>query len=155
MHQQYPKDVRIVFKNFPLRSHRFAVPAALAAGETPSPELVASTRSTRELRPRSVALLCLWIVGSIIAMAMVNGRTLQLPQRPSAELTVLAGEIATRQSLNDNMAVVPGERGIAPLHPVATLESAAHQLGAVSHPGSHRIVRCSPHIPGECRHRRR
>lgn len=31
VHQQYPKDVRIVFKNFPLRSHRFAVPAALAA----------------------------------------------------------------------------------------------------------------------------
>lgn len=31
VHQQYPKDVRIVFKNFPLRMHRFAVPAALAA----------------------------------------------------------------------------------------------------------------------------
>jgi len=31
VHLQYPKTVRIVFKNFPLRSHRFAVPAALAA----------------------------------------------------------------------------------------------------------------------------
>jgi protein-disulfide isomerase len=31
VHLQYPKDVRIVFKNFPLRNHRFAVPAALAA----------------------------------------------------------------------------------------------------------------------------
>lgn len=31
VHLKYPKDVRIVFKNFPLRSHRFAVPAALAA----------------------------------------------------------------------------------------------------------------------------
>jgi len=30
VHQQYPKKVRIVFKNFPLRMHRFAVPAALA-----------------------------------------------------------------------------------------------------------------------------
>lgn len=31
VHQQYPEKVRIVFKNFPLRMHRFAVPAALAA----------------------------------------------------------------------------------------------------------------------------
>jgi len=32
VHQQYPKDVRIVFKNFPLvRIHRFAAQAALAA----------------------------------------------------------------------------------------------------------------------------
>jgi protein-disulfide isomerase len=31
VHLQYPKNVRIVFKNFPLRMHRFAVPAALAA----------------------------------------------------------------------------------------------------------------------------
>ncbi|MCB2170585.1 MAG: thioredoxin domain-containing protein [Deltaproteobacteria bacterium] len=30
VHQQYPEKVRIVFKNFPLRMHRFAVPAALA-----------------------------------------------------------------------------------------------------------------------------
>jgi protein-disulfide isomerase len=31
VHQQYPREVRIVFKNFPLRSHRFAAQAALAA----------------------------------------------------------------------------------------------------------------------------
>jgi protein-disulfide isomerase len=31
VHQQYPENVRIVFKNFPLRMHRFAVQAALAA----------------------------------------------------------------------------------------------------------------------------
>lgn len=31
VHQAFPEKVRIVFKNFPLRSHRFAVPAALAA----------------------------------------------------------------------------------------------------------------------------
>jgi thiol-disulfide isomerase/thioredoxin len=31
VHQRYPKDVRIVFKNFPLRSHRFAAQAAMAA----------------------------------------------------------------------------------------------------------------------------
>jgi protein-disulfide isomerase len=30
VHQQYPEKVRIVFKNFPLRMHRFAIPAALA-----------------------------------------------------------------------------------------------------------------------------
>jgi protein-disulfide isomerase len=31
VHQQYPETVRIVFKNYPLRMHRFAVQAALAA----------------------------------------------------------------------------------------------------------------------------
>ena len=31
VHQVYPEKVRIVFKNFPLSNHRFAVPAALAA----------------------------------------------------------------------------------------------------------------------------
>ena len=31
VHQAFPEKVRIVFKNFPLRMHRFAVPAALAA----------------------------------------------------------------------------------------------------------------------------
>ena len=31
MLEQYPKDVKVVFKHFPLRSHKFAMPAALAA----------------------------------------------------------------------------------------------------------------------------
>lgn len=31
VHHQYPDDVKIVFKNFPLRMHRFAMQAALAA----------------------------------------------------------------------------------------------------------------------------
>lgn len=29
--EQYPKDVKIVHKNFPLRNHKFARPAAIAA----------------------------------------------------------------------------------------------------------------------------
>ena len=29
--EKYPKDVKVVFKNFPLRSHRYAVEAAAAA----------------------------------------------------------------------------------------------------------------------------
>jgi len=29
--EKYPADVRVVFKNFPIRSHKFAIPAALAA----------------------------------------------------------------------------------------------------------------------------
>ena len=31
MLEQYPKDVKVVFKNFPIRSHKFAVKAAVAA----------------------------------------------------------------------------------------------------------------------------
>jgi len=31
VHQAFPEKVRIVFKNFPLRMHRFAIQAALAA----------------------------------------------------------------------------------------------------------------------------
>ena len=31
MLEQYPNEVKIVFKHFPLRSHKFAVPAALAS----------------------------------------------------------------------------------------------------------------------------
>jgi protein-disulfide isomerase len=29
--EKYPDDVKIVFKNFPLRNHKFAMPAAIAA----------------------------------------------------------------------------------------------------------------------------
>jgi protein-disulfide isomerase len=29
--EQYPKDVKVVFKNFPIRSHKFAMKAAIAA----------------------------------------------------------------------------------------------------------------------------
>jgi protein-disulfide isomerase len=29
--EQYPKDVKVVFKNFPIRSHKFAMKAAVAA----------------------------------------------------------------------------------------------------------------------------
>jgi protein-disulfide isomerase len=29
--EKYPNDVKIVFKNFPLKSHKFAMPAAIAA----------------------------------------------------------------------------------------------------------------------------
>jgi len=29
--EKYPKDVKLVYKNFPLRSHKFAWPAAIAA----------------------------------------------------------------------------------------------------------------------------
>jgi protein-disulfide isomerase len=29
--EKYPADVRVVFKNFPIRSHKYAIPAALAA----------------------------------------------------------------------------------------------------------------------------
>ena len=29
--EKYPNDVRVVFKNFPIRSHKFAIPAAMAA----------------------------------------------------------------------------------------------------------------------------
>ena len=29
--ERYPNDVKLVFKNFPLRNHRFAKPAAIAA----------------------------------------------------------------------------------------------------------------------------
>ena len=31
MLEQYPKDVKVIFKNFPIRSHKFAVKAAVAA----------------------------------------------------------------------------------------------------------------------------
>ena len=31
MAEQYPKDVKVVFKNFPLRNHNMALPAAIAA----------------------------------------------------------------------------------------------------------------------------
>ena len=29
--EKYPQDVKLVFKNFPLRNHKFALPAAMAA----------------------------------------------------------------------------------------------------------------------------
>jgi serine/threonine-protein kinase len=70
--------------------------AALAAGETPSPELVASARSKAAMSPRVLVLLVLWVLGSITAMSFVGGRTIRLPERAPSELAVVALEIATR-----------------------------------------------------------
>ncbi len=49
--------------------------AALAAGETPSPELVAAAGETEGFKPRTAIAFLAWIVAGIVAICLLNGRT--------------------------------------------------------------------------------
>ena len=50
--------------------------AALAAGETPSPQMVAASAKRGTLRPLHAALLVAWIVGALAAMVLLSERSL-------------------------------------------------------------------------------
>ncbi|HEX9982654.1 MAG TPA: protein kinase [Thermoanaerobaculia bacterium] len=72
--------------------------AALAAGETPSPQMVAAAQADGQLRPAVAGLLLLWIVAGIAVIAMLSGRVMlhrqvSLPRSPEL-LTERAVSIA-------------------------------------------------------------
>jgi hypothetical protein len=67
--------------------------AALAAGETPSPELVANARDAGGLSPRIAIVLVLALVVSVAVMyVLLLGRTV-MPRHSPARLTVVAEQI--------------------------------------------------------------
>jgi serine/threonine-protein kinase len=49
--------------------------AALAAGETPSPQMVAAAPKEGVLRPAVAAMLLAWIVAAVIVVTLISGRT--------------------------------------------------------------------------------
>jgi len=49
--------------------------AALAAGETPSPQMVAAAASEGRLAPLSATLLLAWILAAIVLFALLSGQT--------------------------------------------------------------------------------
>ncbi len=74
--------------------------AALAAGETPSPDMVAASGASEGLRPAVAMTLLGGVIVALIAAALLNGRVSliqSIPFENSAEaLTVKAREIANR-----------------------------------------------------------
>jgi predicted Ser/Thr protein kinase len=55
--------------------------AALTAGETPSPQMVAASAKRGTLRPFQAALLVAWIVAALIAVALLSERSLHRHMR--------------------------------------------------------------------------
>ena len=74
------------------------VAAALAAGETPSPDMVAASGETEGLKPRTAILLLAFVVAGLIALAAFTGRTTvmeKIPfETPPEALAVKAREVA-------------------------------------------------------------
>ena len=74
------------------------VAAALAAGETPSPDMVAASGETEGLKPRTAVLLLAGVVAGLIALAAFTGRTTAMQKipfdTPPDALAVKAREIA-------------------------------------------------------------
>jgi serine/threonine-protein kinase len=67
--------------------------AAVAAGETPSPELLAAARDKGGLAPKWVGLMLTLVVAGLLAVAAINSRTLIFPEEPSRVLEVKADAI--------------------------------------------------------------
>ena len=75
--------------------------AALAAGETPSPQMVAASAKRGTLRPLHAALLVAWIVAALAAVALLSERSLhrhvrmplsfELLQARASDITAEAG----------------------------------------------------------------
>jgi predicted Ser/Thr protein kinase len=64
--------------------------AALAAGETPSPQMVAASAKRGTLRPVPAALLVAWIVAALAAVVLLSDRSLHRLVRMPLSLELLA-----------------------------------------------------------------
>ncbi len=73
--QQRPASARSVAMRLPGGD---PLAAALAAGDTPSPELVAAARRTGLLSPRIAIMLCALIAAGLVAVFALSGRALLL-----------------------------------------------------------------------------
>jgi len=74
------------------------VAAALAAGETPSPDMVAASGETEGLNPRTAVALLAGVVAALIAVALLTGKTTLLDripfETPPEALAVKAHDLA-------------------------------------------------------------
>jgi serine/threonine-protein kinase len=75
--------------------------AALAAGETPSPELVANARDAGGLRPAVAISLVAVMLASIALTYFVSSRTTVMPERSPARLSVVAEQIMEELGYGD------------------------------------------------------
>ena len=56
--------------------------AALAAGETPSPEIVAAAGDTDHISVRTIGICMVWILGGLVVAAVLGGKTNLLTKTP-------------------------------------------------------------------------
>ncbi len=75
--------------------------AALAAGETPSPEMVANARDAGGLRPRVAVGLLLTMFGSIALTYFIATKTTAMPVQSPARLSVVAEQVMERLGYDD------------------------------------------------------
>jgi serine/threonine-protein kinase len=75
--------------------------AAVAAGETPSPELLAAARDKGGLAPRWVGLMIAIVAAGSIAVAVINARTILYPAEPSYVLAVKASTVLEELGIGD------------------------------------------------------
>lgn len=75
--------------------------AALAAGETPSPELVANARDAGGLRPPIAVGLLGAVVASLLVVYFVYSGTIVMPEQSPAVLSVVAGQLMEELGYED------------------------------------------------------
>ncbi len=75
--------------------------AALAAGETPSPDLVANARDSGGLRPAVAISLVFAILATLALIYFVTAGTTVMPQRSPARLSVVAEQIMEELGYGD------------------------------------------------------
>jgi serine/threonine-protein kinase len=75
--------------------------AALAAGETPSPELVANARDAGGLRPAVAISLVAVMLACIALTCLVSSKTTVMPERAPARLSVVAEQIMEELGFGD------------------------------------------------------
>ncbi|NIP63455.1 MAG: protein kinase, partial [Gammaproteobacteria bacterium] len=74
--------------------------AALAAGETPSPELVANVRDAGGLRPRNAVALLIATLASVALVYLVFADSTVMPERSPAVLSVVAEQVLEEARLH-------------------------------------------------------
>ncbi len=89
-----PRDARAVLALLPGAD---LLAAAVAAGETPSPEMVAAAEETGDLSPARAGAVLVFVLASLVALTAVSASTVlyqrAIPPHPPAALDRLAGEI--------------------------------------------------------------
>jgi len=93
------------------------VAAALAAGETPSPDMVAASGETEGLKPRTAMALLAGVAAGLIVVSFLAGKTSLFPKipfdTPPEALSARAQEIARRLGYNERAKSVASGYGTA------------------------------------------
>jgi len=89
--------------------------AAVAAGETPSPALLAAARDKGGLAPKWVGLMLVLVVAGSLAIAAINSKTILYPSEPQHVLAVKAGGVLEDLGFSDLPEFGFGSFGVDPI----------------------------------------